>query len=301
MANLLSISGVSLPVSLDSLSSQSELVGNVTRGQAGWRLMDRRREKQTFEFSLVPRALDEVQLYRELLLGTGEWWSMVASAFGSKGFPITGTGSWNAAAGGNPINSTGAWKATTGQTMNIPGIFYDQTDIGLAQAGRTGATVVGWRWDSSAYRIAAFSWKVGDSGPFFAREKLGSLGSSGASQAYTGTETFSTDGAGSLRITAPGAGGPWFWSNMRVIPWMLPSAQIDQLMDGLALITRTMPALPRVYVTSDLIPDGQLYPASERTSLVCHGELAALQSVPGAVGGSFDMLQRRLSGRLIEV
>ncbi len=300
----LSVAGVPLPVAIDSLRLSTESVGTKARNQRGHLVVERRREKWIFDFALTPKPLDEVNLYRALLLGEGEFWNTLGAsgAYGAKGLQLTGTGAINTGGGGNPISTNGVWRTTTGQTLVVPGKFYDQSAVSSSLAGLTGATLVGWRYDGSAYRIIGISWRALDAAPAVKREKLGALGSSGAAQAYTGTETFAT-AAGNLTITAPGAGGPWSWSNLLVLPYFLPQAQVDALMDGFALCTYAQPQLPRVYVQSDLLPTSQLKasPALEQASLICIGEVTSFDVVPLYRAGVFSTTEVRLAGRLTEV
>jgi hypothetical protein len=257
--------------------------------------------KRVFEFDLGPKPVDEAMMYRALLLGEGEFWSGL-SAYGAKGYQLTGTGSQQNVAG-NPISTNGVWRTTTGQTMELLTQFYSQGAVGPSMAGTVGATAIGWRFDGSAYRIFGFSRRALDTvTPAVKREMLGSLGSSGVAQNYTGTETFSATST-ALTITAPGAGGPWSWSNITVLPWFFPQAQVDALMLGLSLTTQLLPVLPRVYVTSDLLPTSQLKasPTTEQASVICHGEIESLSVQPILRSGAFSATECRMSGRLIEV
>lgn len=295
-----------MPVAIDALQLSLEGVGESKRNQRGHRLLERRRSKWVFDFSLSILGLDEAMMFKALIEGSGEFWNTLTSAFGAKGLALTGTGAWTGAGGGNPHNTNGVFRLTTGQTMIVPGKFYDQSAISSAGgAALTGATIVGWRRDDAAgtYRLFAHSWRALDVAPFWSREKLGPLGSSGAAQNYTGTETYSISG-GALSIIAPGAGGPWSYSNLTVYPWFLPVAQLDALLDGQALTLFTLPQLPRVYVTSDLLPTDQqrVTPAiGYQASLICHGQVDSLKLSPAAINGVWTPMAMMLSGSLIEV
>lgn len=305
--SILSICGVPLPVAIDSLQLSLEDVGTKARNTRGHRILERRRSKWSFGFSLSPKPLDEVMLYRSLILGDGESWPMTSSAYGSKGLQVTGTGAWSGSGGGNPISSNGTFRLTTGQTMVVPGRIYDQSAVSAgAAAGITGATLAGWRYDegTTGYRLFGWSWRGVESGAIpVKREKVGAIGSSGAVQAYSGSETLSANN-GTLTVTAPGAGGGWRFSNMLLIPWFLPQAQVDQLLEGLALVMYQLPMLPRVYVTTDMLPTEQQKGSpvgTYQSSLICHGEVSELAVRPVMRGGSFSATDAVLSGTLIEV
>lgn len=300
----LSIAGVELPVAVDTLLLSLEQVGEAARNQRGHRVMDRRALKWLFEFSLSPCPLDEAMLYRSLILGDGELWSCVSSAYGAKGLPLTGTGAWTGAGGGNPIATNGTFRITTGQTMVVPGKISDQSAVGGPSSGIRGATLAGWRYDEGAatWRLFGWSWRALDTTVILLREKNGAIGSSGAAQNFTpGGETFSVSG-GNLTVTAVGAG--YRYSNLMLIPWFLPQAQIDQLLEGLALVRNTQPLLPRVYVQSDLLPTSQMQGTpfgSTQSGLVCHGEVTELQVLGLARDGAWSQTECLLSGSLTEV
>lgn len=301
----LSVNGVVLPVAIDSLKVSLEPVGSSRRNQRGHQVVERRRSKWVFDFELSSCPLDEAMLYRSLILGDGEFWSTLTSGYGAKGLALTGTGVWVGTGGGNPHNTHGVFKLTTGQTMVVPGRLYDQSAVSTAAAGVTGATLIGWRYDETlaTYRLFAVSWRSYESAVVHKREKLGSLGSSGAAQNFTGSETFAVSG-GNLTITAPGSGGPWRYSNLTLIPWFLPQAQVDQLLEGQALTTYTLPQLPRVYVTSDLLPTEQHKAAPVglyQSSLICHGDVDELVVSPRMRDGAYSTTECVLSGTLTEV
>jgi hypothetical protein len=302
----LAINGVEFPVATEDLTLSFEDIGTDKRNMRGHRVLERRRSKWAFDFSLSILPLNEAMMFRSLILGDGEHWNTLTSAFGAKGLPLTGTGAWIGTGGGNPINTNGVFRLTTGQTMVLPGKLYDQSAISSATAALTGATVVGWRRDDAAgtFRIFGHSWRALDvGGPFWSREKLGALGASGAVQNYSGAETYSITG-GALSITAPGAGGPWSYSNLTVYPWFLPVAQLDALLDGQALTTYTLPQLPRVYVTSDFLPTEQIRVAPVglfQASLICHGKVTDLKVMPSVVNGIWTPTACILSGSLTEV
>lgn len=301
----LTVNGVVLPVGIEDLKLTFEPVGSSRRNQRGHTVKTSIRNKWVFEFSLSPCPLDEAMLYKALICGEGEFWSTLTSVYGAKGLPLTGTGGWLGSGGGNPHNSNGVFRVTTGQTMVVIGKLYDQAAAGSSIASRAGATLIGWRRDDAAgtYRLFGFSWRALETTVTHKREKLGALGSSGAVQTFTGTETLAVSG-GTLTLTAPGAGGPWRYSNMTLIPWFLPQAQVDQLLEGQALTTYTLPQLPTVYVTSDLLPTEQQVASPvglNQAQVLCTGEVGELQVMPLARNGAFSTTECMLSGKLTEV
>lgn len=296
-----------MPVMIDSLQINTALVGSKTRNQRGHQIVDRRRAKLELEFALAPKTLDEAMMYRSLILGDGEFWSMNSSIYGSKGYPITGTGAFAGASGGNPHNVNGVWRCASGQTMRIRGWFYDQSALGVASSALFGATVIGWRYESTAnlFRVFGWSWRTYDTTATVKREALGTsagLGTLGTPQAYTGAETFAVTSR-DLVVTASGAGN-YNYSQMMVIPWYLKAAQIDALIAGRNLVQYQLPRLPMVYVQSDFFPtDNQkgspvgLYDSS----LICHGEVDRMTAQPVMQAGVFDKTTLSLTGRLTEV
>lgn len=300
----IAIAGVPLPVGINDLSLGSELVGRKSRNQSGWTNLERRREKLVFDFTLVGKSLDEAMMYRALILGEGEHWDTLTSQYGSKGYPLTGTGTRTSAGGGNPINTNGVWRCTAGQTLVVKGAFYDQAGISTANAALFGSTVIGWRRDDAAgtYRAFGFAWRSLEAAPTVKREALGTaggVGTLGAPQAFTGAETFAV-AAKDLTITAP-VGGPFSYSNLHVIPWYLKAAQIDLLLTGRNTIYGTLPQLPRVYVQTDFLPLDNVNVGTIDSVLICTGEIESMPVQPAWVGGVFDKTRLVITGRLTEV
>jgi hypothetical protein len=303
---ILSIAGVPLPVLIESLSVNGEFVGDASRNVNGWKILNRRREKLIIDFTLGIKTLEETMLYRELILGQGEFFDTITSAFGSKGYQLGGTGVWSGAGGGNPNNGNGTFLCTSGQKMTIPGTFYDQTPVSTAAAAVYGATAVGWMREEATliYRAFGFSWRAYDTVPAVKREALGTtggLGTLGTPQAFSGAHTFAVAGT-NLEVTMPAS--TWRFSNILVLPRYFPQAQVDMLINGRNLAQYTFPALPRLYVQSDLWPvdliKGSpvgLYDASH----IMTGEVTSLPVSPSYQAGVFTKTTLGLQGRLIEV
>lgn len=300
----LSIEGVPLPVLIDSLSLGTEDVGQANRNQRGYNVRDRRRAKWTMEFSLGPKPLDEAMMYRQLILGEGEFWN-TQSIYGAYGWALAGTGALSTTGGGNPYAGNGTWLTNIGQTLALRGIFSDQSAIGSGNTIATGASAVMWRRDetSGAYRVAGFSWRTKDTTATVKREALGTtggLGTLGAPGAYTGAETFSVT-SGQLQITAAGVNTRW--SAIRVLPWYLKAAQLDLLITGRNLFFYSLPPLPNVYVNTDLLPVDNVKGSpvgNEDSAIFMQGELDAMAVQPMMVGGVFTPMVLGCAGKLVE-
>lgn len=299
--SVLRVLGVELPIVAESLRPRYAPVGGGgRRNTAGWLVQDKRRQKRAFEFSLSPSPIDEAELYRLLITGEGEYWSMRTSQYGSKGLGVFGTGAWTGSGGGNPNFANGVWRADTNETLTVEGNLYNQAPVGTNFGGRTGSTLIGWRYDAMAatYRLFGFAWRAQDAAPTVKRECLGPLGSSGAPQNFTGTETFAVTSGGSpnssslLTITATSAGSWFGYSHLLLLPWYFPQAQVDQLLSGRARVGYAPPDLPRVLVTSDtFFASTQQVATGGEVSLVCNGEVEGGAFVQGAHNGVWTDLQ----------
>ena len=300
---ILAIEGVPLPVLAEQLSRSFESVGSSERNQRGHLLVDRRRKKMAFDFTLAPKTLDEAQLYAALILGEGDYWSMQSSAYSHLGSLVTGTGAWSGAGGGNPYVTNGTWVATTGQTMTLKGSFYDQSAVGFGNVADFGAAAVGWRYDGTNFRVFGWSWRTLDTTATVKREALGTtgLGTLGTPQAYTGTETFGVSGK-ALVVTA--GTGTFRYSGIRVFPWYLKAAQLDLLISGRNVQQYMPPLLPRVYVQSDLFPVDNVKGAPvgvNDSAMVMVGDVVSMPVQPTMQGGAFTQTTQSLVGKLTEV
>ena len=299
----LSIEGVALPVLIDSFSLGTEDVGQANRNQRGYLVRDRRRAKWTMEFTLAPKTLDEAMMYRSLILGEGEFWN-TQTIYGSYGWALAGTGSLQTSGGGNPYLTNGTWLTNIGQTLALRGSFADQSAVGLGNTLSTGASAVMWRRDEStgAYRVAGFSWRNKDTTATVKREALGTsggLGTLGAAGAYTGAETFAVS---SSQLTITAAGVNTRWSAIRVLPWYLKAAQLDLLITGRNLFFYQPPALPNVYVNTDLLPMDNVKTGvtNEDASILMQGELDAMAVQPMMIGGVWTTMVLGCAGKLLE-
>ena len=306
---MLQIEGLPIPVLVESLSIGGEMVGNATRNQRGHRLLDRRRQKLTLDFTIAPKPLPWAMLYRALVLGEGEFFD-TQSIYGSKGYQLSGSGSINLSGSGhNPVLTNPCWDLGAGLSLVVPGEFYNQSAVASgAKTGAFGATMIAWRYDTanSEFRAVGFAWRRFDTTATVKREALaGGLGINelGTPQAFTGNESFSVNAStGALTVLSMDF-DPLQYSQIRVIPWYLQAAQIDALLTARNLITTTFPKLPKVYVETDMLPNGNAFaPATLGNSvLVCHGEVDTMAVQPTMQNTGFDPTTTGMSARLIEV
>lgn len=312
MTGVIRIAGVELPILIDSLSVSNEAVGYTGRNINGWRQLERRAEKQVISGVIAPKTLDEIALYRALVRGDGEFWSMRYGVYGSKGWAITGTGAYDSTGGGNPHFTNGTWWMDSSETMVVQGNLYNQGSVATQFGGRTGSTLIAWRWDNGAstYSIVGFSWRARDVTATVKREVLapGGPGTGGAPQSFTGAETFSVaTGSGpnspsTLTVTNAGF-DEILYSHILLLPWYFPAAQVDMLLSGRNLLNYAMPDLPDIYVTSDLFPSTQVEasPTVETASLVMQGTMDSHQIQVAMVNGSLDKTHGGISFTLTEV
>lgn len=300
---ILSVNGVELPVLLNTLSISSEEVGEVRRNVHGFASRDRRAVKLTLECELAPKSLDEAMLFRALVLGEGEFWSLSSSVYGSKGLSVTGTGSHDTSTGSrNPRTSTGTWKLDPNETMILqtPGATQSAVAGNAYNPGENGGTLVATHHNGTSYRLVGLSWRHDAGGPTVLRERLGTPGSSGAAQGWTGGESFGVTTT-TFTATAPGS-GITYWSNLLWLPRYFPTAQVDALLAGYDALGFAAPDLPRVLVETDLFP-GDLVSstAGTRRAFVALGEVDRLVSTPHYIGGTFSKTALGLTVRLVEV
>ena len=261
--------------------------------------------KLDFDFTIAPKTLDEAMMYRALILGEGEYFDTLTSRtgihYGSKGYSLTGTGTYLGASGGNPINTNGCFRATTGQTMQLQGWFYDQSAVSTANAGLFGATAIGWRRDDGTgnYRAFGWSWRSKDTTATVKREALGTTGPGtlGAAGAYTGAETFAVTSR-NLVVTAAASTS---YSNIHILPWYLKAPQIDALIAGRNLVLQTHPQLPMLYVQTDFLSPDNVKASGEDSVLICHGEVDKMVVQPAMNAGAFEKTFSGMTAKLIEV
>lgn len=301
---MIAVNGVVLPVKMDSLQMSEEVVGSTMRNAHGWALRDRRATKRTLSFELTPKTLEEAMLYRSLITGEGEFWSMASSVYGAKGLAITGTGSLDtstSAVSAVSWNGKGAWKLDPGETMVAALPMPTQMDVGgvSLNPGANGSSFVGWVWNATAAEFYLFAWSWGprDTTPAVKREFRG-----GSAQAYSGTETF-TASATQLQVTAPGSGGPWYYSGMLWLPRRFKATQLDALTSGIVLNSGlNAPPLPRVLVKTDLFPaDLAGNGITDTRTFVALGDVKMAAVVPVWRSGAFDPSSLSMAVELVEV
>ena len=302
------IEGVALPVSVEGFSLGEEAVGKSSRNGAGWLVRERRRSKRTMDFELAPATFAEAMLYRSLILGEGEYWSMNSDAWGTKGYPVTGTGLWSGATDAglptNLLNTTGAWFLDPGKTMTVPGSLFSQAAVSSSEEAQQGASLVAWRYDydNNIFSAVGFAWRWRDTTATVKREAIWSGTALATPGAFPGGETFSVSG-GNLTLS-PAAGAHLGYSHLRLIPWYLPASVLDVLVAGRAYLWRTLPMLPRVQVASKFWPLSNVLAspgATDGSYLVMVGEVGSSDVVSRAVNGSWDNTSLALRASLTEV
>lgn len=301
---MISVNKVTLPVAIDSLSFTEDLVGADRRNANGYLLRDRRGVKARLSFSTTPKDLDEAMLYRSLLTGEGEFYGFATNEFGTKGLKATGTGASgvNASIGANPLGTGFDWVTDTNTDLFLP--FPNprsQTTVGLwaPSPGLDGVTVVGFRTVAGANpRIFGWSWRGATAAAATKRERLGSVGSTGAPQAYTGNESILDNLGGSVQIRTPTT--ETTFSAVLVFPRYFPATQVDALMAGYDAGGYLVPAMPRVLVETDLFP-GTLASASGRRAFVAVADVKTANVTAHWRGGVFVKAGVALEVDLMEV
>lgn len=295
----ISIAGVELPVSFDSLRVKHETIGTVVRNANGVRMMDRRASKRTVSFDIVLSLLDDAMLFKYLLTGEGDYWSAQADLISSKGNIIGGTNCVFEALAVTNYASTGAARVlTTGDGIAIPQ-GYDYS--GQQQGG----TMVFWQWMSAGptRRIVALSWRYSDTVPFVARERI-YTGTFGAPQAYSATnELVWSVTPGSLVIgtkQAATSGEKSAVADVLFLPRYFPAAQLDALLAGVTVRTSYLPRQPAVAVAMDLYPPGQVSGSATESKFAAHGDVEMFVK-PHWRGGSFVQTGSQLNVTLVEI
>ena len=308
---ILAINKVVLPVQIGSLSVSEEMVGSNQRGANGFLQRDRRSTKATITCTLAPKSLDEAMLYRALITGEGEFWSMVFGPNGSKGLVASSAAGWNSGSisGVNPLTEfdpDAAIEADTGggsQNLVLQTLrprLQSAVSGYAANPGIDGVTLIGYRTIAGAsQRLFGWSWRAAVGTPDVSRERLGSPPSAGAVQAYTGNEVSRTFTGATIEIR-PGTNATTY-SVLFMIPRFFAQAQVDTLLAAWNDGGFRAPHLPRVLVETDLIP-GSLATASNGVrSFIALGECKTITSAPHHRSGAWDPSAVSLEVVLVEV
>lgn len=301
---IVSVNGVPLPVAVDSATLSLESVGSeVARNASGFAVRDRRAVKHVLEFEVVPKSLDEAMLYRLLITGEGEFWSMLSSAYGAKGLAVTGTGARDSSTANtnpSPVQTTGAWATTVGQTMVLEMPHSSQASVAafVENPGENGGSLFGTVLSGGVWRTFGWSWRANDTTPTVKRERVGALGSSGPAQTYTKTDSITV---GATAVTVTGADATSYWSNMLWLPRYFPSTQVDAVLAGYNLYGYAAPDLPRVLVHTDLFPSGLVASTAVRRGFVALGDVARMVLTPHHRSGAFDPTALAFGATLTEV
>lgn len=278
--SILSINGLELPITVDSLSCSIEEVGEAARAEDGTLIVDRRAEKRIYDFSCNPMAAQAALFLRDVLLGRGDVWAFDSHFYSSRGRPSVGDGSLSAVQvkfGAKSLILTSGQKQRFSYT---PGL---------------GVTAICWGYQSGwLLRVASF--KEGDSTP-----------------------DYSADITAGGTITTPSAWDSW-WApysatELKIAPvatiyvddvWVIPrslkgipTATRDAWLQGVAALALPKGPSPRLTVTGDIVDPSVL--ASGTPYLTARGEVTALQVMPLMSGGGLSKTEHTLSGKLTEV
>lgn len=304
---MISVNKVVLPVAIDSLSYDEELVGSTQRNANGYAIRDRRGAKATIAFSTTPKDLDEAMMYRALLVGEGEFYPFNANGdvYGTKGLKAEGSGSSGVtgAIGANPLGGGYDWVTDTNTDLFIPVLRPRlQTAVSLhaPNPGIDGVTIIGFRTVAGASpRIFGWSWRSAVTAIDTKRERLGTVGATGAPQAYTGNESVLTFNG--VTVTARTPTAETTFSALFMYPRWFPATQIDALMAGYDAGGYAAPRMPRVLVETDLFP-GTLASsvAGARRTFVALADVR-VTVVPHWRGGAFVKSGVALEVDLMEV
>ncbi|MBL8924119.1 MAG: hypothetical protein JNJ54_35010 [Myxococcaceae bacterium] len=309
---MLMVNKVPLPVLIDSVTVTEEVVGSTMRGANGFLQRDRRGTKATISFALAPRSLDEAMLYRALITGEGEYWSMVSDTYGSKGLRASSNLGWYSGmvSNVNPLTEfdpDAAIFADPGggiENLVIPNIRpRQQTAVSgyASNPGIDGVTLIGFRTigGSANARLFGWSWRSAVGTPDVSRERLGAPPSAGAAQAYTGNEVSRTF-TGSELIIQPGT-VETSYSVLFLIPRFFQQAQVDTLLGAWNDGGFRAPHLPRVLVETDLLPGSLSAAANGVRSFIALGECTTINPMPHHRDGAWDPSAVSIECELVEV
>lgn len=304
---MISVNKVELPVRIDSVSYSEEQIGASERNANGYLVADRRATKARLQFATAPKPLDEAMLYRAIAMGEGEFFPFNddGNQFGLKGLKATCTAGSGvtSAIGVNPLGGSADMVIEATHSLFLPANRprLQAAVAGYAlNAGLDGFTVVGFRTVAAASpRIFGWSWRAGGGSPATSRERLGSVGSTGSPQAYTGNESLLTFDGLTVQATCPTA--ETTFSALLTIPRYFPSTQVDQLMAGYDSGGFYVPAPPRVLVETTLFPGTLVSSPSGRRAFVAVAEVRTVTAVPHHRSGAFDKSAVALEIDLVEV
>jgi hypothetical protein len=305
---MITVNKITLPVAIDSVSYSEEAVGAMERNANGYMVADRRSMKARIQFSTVPRGLDEAMMYRAILAGEGEFFPFVESGnqFGLKGLKATATvgSSVNSSINANPLDPSGSdFVMDANHDIFFPNVR-PRLQVAVAgyapNPGIDGQTIIGFRTLSGlSPRIFGWSWRSAVGSIATSRERLGSVGSTGSPQAYTGNESVLTfDGS---RVQARTPTNETTFSAVFSLPRYFPAAQVDALMAGYDAGGFFVPAMPRVAVETDLFPGTLASASSGRRSFIALAEVKTVTAIPHYRSGTFDKSAVSLEVELVEV
>ncbi|GMV19032.1 MAG: hypothetical protein AMXMBFR56_72560 [Polyangiaceae bacterium] len=281
--SILSVNGLELPISVDSLSCTIEEVGETTRAEDGSLIIDRRAEKRVYDFECSPMAAQAALFLRDVLLGKGDVYAFDSHLYSSRG---------------RAVSTVGALSATQvnfgAKSLKIASGGDDAT---FAYPGGAGGTMIAWGYQSS-WLLRVASWRSGASGsPSYSAD----VTAGGTITSPSAWDSLFSSG-GNADFTLQTSAADLYLDDVWVIPRSLegvPTTIRDAWLQGIAALALPKGPAPRLVVTGDIVDPSVL--SSGTASLTARGEVTGLQVLPLYSGGAISKTQHVLSGRLTEV
>lgn len=135
MAQLLRVSGITVPILVGDAQHKPMAIGEVERAEDGSKLISRRAIKESFRVKVAHQSPTDGMAWKKLFMGEGQTWDFNSSLYGSKG---TGTSAVT-----NSVQSGAAFKFGAGccrQTATTGTISYAALPLNGAKW-----TVMVWR------------------------------------------------------------------------------------------------------------------------------------------------------------
>lgn len=279
--SILSVNGIELPVSVDTLSCSIEEVGESTRAEDGSLIIDRRAEKRVYDFQCSPLPAQAALFLRDVLLGRGDVYALNDHPYSSRG---------RATAGNGALSATQVKFGA--KSLALTAAQYQR----FAYPGSLGVTFIFWGHQSSTWLLRVASFREGATSPEFSAD-ITAGGTITSPSAWGGW--WSLYITGTMQLTA---GATIYLDDVWVIPRSLegvPAATRNAWLQGVAALALPKGPAPRLVVTGDIVDPSVL--SSGVASLTARGEVTGMQVVPLMSGGGLSKTEHVLSGRLTEV